>query len=133
VSTIEHRFGRYGGQYVPETLMPALAELELAWVQARDDAGNPNPLALSRASALVGRRCVVVGNAAQALHPVAGQGFNLGLRDAATLAECVAGAADCRAELARLMAGPPAPLTGQTDDAAADQRENSSPSEQTGP
>jgi 2-octaprenyl-6-methoxyphenol hydroxylase len=52
------------------------------------------PLALSRASALVGRRCVLVGNAAQALHPVAGQGFNLGLRDAATLAECVAGAAD---------------------------------------
>jgi tryptophan synthase beta chain len=39
VSTIEHRFGRYGGQYVPETLMPALAELERAWVQAREDAG----------------------------------------------------------------------------------------------
>jgi tryptophan synthase beta chain len=37
VSAIEHRFGRYGGQYVPETLMPALAELELAWTQARDD------------------------------------------------------------------------------------------------
>jgi tryptophan synthase beta chain len=39
VSTIEHRFGRYGGQYVPETLMPALAELEQAWGQARADAG----------------------------------------------------------------------------------------------
>jgi tryptophan synthase beta chain len=38
VSTaVEHRFGPYGGQYVPETLMPALAELELAWVAARDD------------------------------------------------------------------------------------------------
>jgi tryptophan synthase beta chain len=36
-STVEHRFGPYGGQYVPETLMPALAELELAWVAARDD------------------------------------------------------------------------------------------------
>jgi tryptophan synthase beta chain len=34
---IEHRFGEYGGQFVPETLMPALAELELAWVQARED------------------------------------------------------------------------------------------------
>jgi 2-octaprenyl-6-methoxyphenol hydroxylase len=55
---------------------------------------NTYALALSRASALGGRRCVLVGNAAQALHPVAGQGFNLGLRDAATLAECVAGAAD---------------------------------------
>ncbi|HWW91633.1 MAG TPA: tryptophan synthase subunit beta [Solirubrobacteraceae bacterium] len=34
---VEHRFGDYGGQYVPETLMPALAELELAWAQARKD------------------------------------------------------------------------------------------------
>ena len=34
---VEHRFGPYGGQYVPETLMPALAELEEAWVEARDD------------------------------------------------------------------------------------------------
>ena len=32
MSVVEHRFGPYGGQYVPETLMPALAELELAWV-----------------------------------------------------------------------------------------------------
>jgi tryptophan synthase beta chain len=39
MSAVEHRFGRYGGQYVPETLMPALAELEAAWVQARDDPG----------------------------------------------------------------------------------------------
>ena len=39
MSTIEHRFGPYGGQYVPETLMPALAELEEAWVSARDDPG----------------------------------------------------------------------------------------------
>ena len=39
MNTIEHRFGPYGGQYVPETLMPALAELEAAWVQARDDPG----------------------------------------------------------------------------------------------
>jgi tryptophan synthase beta chain len=36
---VEHRFGPYGGQYVPETLMPALAELEAAWVEARDDEG----------------------------------------------------------------------------------------------
>jgi tryptophan synthase beta chain len=37
VSAVEHRFGQYGGQYVPETLMPALAELEQAWVLARED------------------------------------------------------------------------------------------------
>jgi tryptophan synthase beta chain len=37
VSTVEHRFGQYGGQFVPETLMPALAELEQAWLKARED------------------------------------------------------------------------------------------------
>jgi tryptophan synthase beta chain len=37
VSAVEHRFGQYGGQYVPETLMPALAELEQAWEAARED------------------------------------------------------------------------------------------------
>ncbi|MEJ7797167.1 MAG: tryptophan synthase subunit beta [Solirubrobacteraceae bacterium] len=69
-SGVEHRFGRYGGQYVPETLMPALAELETAWVAARDDpgyraelggllrdfAGRPTPLYLAeRLSQLAGR------------------------------------------------------------------------------
>ena len=34
MSTIEHRYGPYGGQYVPETLMPALEELERAWAAA---------------------------------------------------------------------------------------------------
>ncbi len=60
-SAIEHRFGPYGGQYVPETLMPALSELEQAWVSARDDpafgaelhgllhdyVGRPSPLYLA--------------------------------------------------------------------------------------
>ena len=41
---VEHRFGPYGGQYVPETLMPALAELEAAWLAARDDAGYRDEL-----------------------------------------------------------------------------------------
>ncbi|HXO08251.1 MAG TPA: tryptophan synthase subunit beta [Solirubrobacteraceae bacterium] len=41
----EHRFGPYGGQYVPETLMPALAELELAWSSAREDDGYRSELA----------------------------------------------------------------------------------------
>lgn len=45
------------------------------------------PLRLSRADVLTGQRVALIGNAAQGLHPVAGQGFNLGLRDAATLAE----------------------------------------------
>jgi tryptophan synthase beta chain len=68
---LEHRFGPYGGQFVPETLMPALAELEQAWLQARADpeyhaqlngllrdfAGRPTPLYFARRlSELVGRR-----------------------------------------------------------------------------
>jgi len=52
------------------------------------------PLSLVRAEASTGERVALIGNAAQALHPVAAQGFNLGLRDAATLAELIATASD---------------------------------------
>jgi tryptophan synthase beta chain len=38
-STLPHRFGPYGGQYVPELLMPALTELERAWLEAIADSG----------------------------------------------------------------------------------------------
>ncbi|MBS0612694.1 MAG: 2-octaprenyl-6-methoxyphenyl hydroxylase [Proteobacteria bacterium] len=48
------------------------------------------PLALTQAQATSTDRCIVMGNAAQTLHPVAGMGFNLGLRDAACLAELLA-------------------------------------------
>lgn len=48
------------------------------------------PLALTRAEEQVADRVVIIGNAAQGLHPIAGQGFNLGLRDVATLAELIA-------------------------------------------
>jgi 2-octaprenyl-6-methoxyphenol hydroxylase len=51
------------------------------------------PLKLTRAQAGVAPRTVLIGNASQALHPVAGQGFNLGLRDAAMLAEVIAATA----------------------------------------
>jgi 2-octaprenyl-6-methoxyphenol hydroxylase len=43
-----------------------------------------------RRSNVAGARVVAIGNAAQTLHPVAGQGLNLGLRDAAELAALVA-------------------------------------------
>jgi len=43
---LEHRFGPYGGQYVPETLMPALAELETAWLAARRDPSYAEELAV---------------------------------------------------------------------------------------
>jgi 2-octaprenyl-6-methoxyphenol hydroxylase len=42
------------------------------------------------AGAVDGQRTVAIGNAAQTLHPVAGQGLNLGLRDAAVLARLLA-------------------------------------------
>jgi len=59
---VEHHFGPYGGQFVPETLMPALAQLEQAWGEARADpsycaeldellrtfAGRPTPLYFAR-------------------------------------------------------------------------------------
>ncbi len=38
VTLLPHKFGPYGGQFVPETLMPALIELEEAFVSARQDA-----------------------------------------------------------------------------------------------
>ncbi len=50
----------------------------------------PYPLFLTRAARTSAARCVIIGNAAQGLHPVAGMGFNLGLRDVACLAELIA-------------------------------------------
>ena len=50
------------------------------------------PLALTQAERLTAPRAVILGNAAQSLHPVAGQGFNLALRDVAMLAELLADA-----------------------------------------
>ncbi len=52
------------------------------------------PLALTQAERLTAPRAAVLGNAAQSLHPVAGQGFNLALRDVAMLAELVAEGGD---------------------------------------
>ncbi len=71
MSTIEQRFGPYGGRYVPETLIPALDELTAAWTEAREDEefvarleqlrrdfiGRPTPLYLAeRLSERVGSR-----------------------------------------------------------------------------
>jgi len=68
---VEHRYGPYGGRYVPETLIPALDELERAWTALREDAafqaelrqlsadyaGRPTPLYLARRiSEQVGRQ-----------------------------------------------------------------------------
>ncbi|MGC1165745.1 MAG: tryptophan synthase subunit beta [Solirubrobacterales bacterium] len=71
MSTVEERFGPYGGRYVPETLIAALDELTAAWGEAREDAefmarlellrrdfiGRPTPLYLAeRLSEKVGSK-----------------------------------------------------------------------------
>lgn len=53
------------------------------------------PLQLVQATQSVRARLALIGNAVHTLHPVAGQGFNLGLRDVAALAEVVV---DCLAD-----------------------------------
>ncbi|MCO5102041.1 MAG: FAD-dependent monooxygenase [Burkholderiaceae bacterium] len=60
---------------------PALGTLRLAGERHR------TPLQRRLAPREANPRCVAIGNAAQALHPVAGQGLNLGLRDAFELAQ----------------------------------------------
>ena len=47
------------------------------------------PLVLSKAHGLFAQRAVMVGNAAHGLHPVAAQGYNLGMRDIASLCDCL--------------------------------------------
>jgi 2-octaprenyl-6-methoxyphenol hydroxylase len=84
-----------------------LARLQRAFgwrVGAFLDAGprSTYPAIRVRAARTTAPRAVLVGNAAQTLHPVGAQGFNLGLRDALTLAELVEAGGDPGAD--RLLA-----------------------------
>ena len=47
------------------------------------------PLALTLAESYIAHRVALIGDAAHAIHPIAGQGLNLGIRDAAALAEVI--------------------------------------------
>jgi 2-octaprenyl-6-methoxyphenol hydroxylase len=60
---------------------------------ARPGRRKPYPLARALAERTTAARTVLVGNAAQTVHPTGAQGFNLGLRDALTLAELLRDAA----------------------------------------
>jgi 2-octaprenyl-6-methoxyphenol hydroxylase len=74
-----------------------LAQRRLGWRLGRlSRPGKRHAYAIHRVAAggLIAPRAVLVGNAAQTVHPIGAQGFNLGLRDALTLAEMVVGATD---------------------------------------
>ena len=72
LSQLKKRFGRWLGAI---TLV--------------DDTYSGYPLILQHAKTYVAPRTVLVGDAAHSTHPVAGQGFNMGVRDVAALTECV--------------------------------------------
>lgn len=75
----------------------ALAQRRFGWQLGRlSRPGKRHPYAIQRVAAirLTAPHAVLVGNAAQTVHPIGAQGFNLGLRDALTLAELVAVAPD---------------------------------------
>jgi len=63
---------------------------------------KPFPLGLNAETTLVRGRTVRIGNAAQTLHPVAGQGLNLGLRDAFALVDALCDATLIDAALRRI-------------------------------
>jgi 2-octaprenyl-6-methoxyphenol hydroxylase len=81
------------------------------------------PLRLVRAREDVRPRAVLLGNAAHAIHPIGAQGFNLGLRDAAVLAEVLADAlADAGTVDGSIDFGNPAVLRRYSDWRAPDQQ-----------
>jgi 2-octaprenyl-6-methoxyphenol hydroxylase len=87
-ATLGERFGRRLGEFVEAG--PRVTHPLRLWF---------------RSAATAGPRSVAVGNAAQTLHPVAGQGLNLGLRDAVELAELVARTDPARLGDAAFVAG----------------------------
>ena len=60
------------------------------------------PLRLVHSKEQVRHRLALIGNAAHSLHPIAGQGFNLGLRDVATLAEILQNACATNCDIGQI-------------------------------
>jgi 2-octaprenyl-6-methoxyphenol hydroxylase len=86
-----------------DALMRLPPDMFLAEIEARfglefgeialDDRPRPFPLSFGMARRFVGERLALLGDAAHQVHPIAGQGFNLGLKDVAALAEIIVDAA----------------------------------------
>ncbi|MFN7570125.1 MAG: FAD-dependent monooxygenase [Betaproteobacteria bacterium] len=91
-ATVQRRLASGAGEFTTE-LQAALGP-RLARVASVVGPRSAYPLRSRTRAALVEHRAVWLGNAAQTLHPVAGQGFNLGLRDAVVLADALAAHAD---------------------------------------
>ena len=81
-----------------------LLKLQSAFGDRAGTFNNPGsrhiyPLSLARVAQSAEPRVVAIGNAAHLVHPVAGQGFNLGLKDVADLAEIIHRAAECNEDV----------------------------------
>jgi 2-octaprenyl-6-methoxyphenol hydroxylase len=86
-----------------DALMRLPPDMFLAEIEARfglefgeitlEDRPRPFPLSFGMARRFVGDRLALLGDAAHQVHPIAGQGFNLGLKDVAALAEIIVDAA----------------------------------------
>jgi len=82
---------------VPEFERELTAALDGALGEVRLASGRVSiPLAATRAEHYVLERCALIGDAAHTVHPLAGQGVNLGFLDAATLTDVLAEARDER-------------------------------------
>jgi 2-octaprenyl-6-methoxyphenol hydroxylase len=85
LSELQQRFGRQLGQFTNVGKRVAF------------------PLALQQAREHVRDRLALIGNAAHTVHPIAGQGFNLGLRDVAVLAQVIVDASDAGEDIGELL------------------------------
>ena len=72
LSALQSAFGYRGGQFTKVGMRTSY------------------PLVYGQVESLIAHRTVVIGNAAHAIHPIAGQGFNLGLRDVQVLSNLIA-------------------------------------------